>query len=141
LDFHHLTLYLREKFSEDILSRVVEDKIRKMDSEIVFWAGLRSTFDVDVLGKFTNKSLVFLDVKAKERYQRLRNRDENNGDRIKTWNEFTIDGTRSTEKMIRSFEELSDIVISNNDYDLENAKKVFLDFVKGKRSSILKRNN
>ena len=109
-----LSTALRTGFGEDILAKVIAFDASKLDSDIVIIDGVRRMADIKYLKELPNFYLVKIIADAKVRYERVRSRNENAGDKDKTFEQFLADEQNETEKEIPVVMDFAKIAIDNN---------------------------
>ena len=109
-----LSTSLRANFGEDLLAKVIAMDASKLDSEIVVIDGVRRMADMKYLKELPNFYLIKVEVDAKIRYQRMVARNENAGDKDKTFEQFIADQNNETEKEIPTVMDFAKISIDNN---------------------------
>lgn len=105
---------LRENFGEDTLARVMKHDVENDPHELVCVDGIRRLADIAELRKLPGFVLIYVDAAPEIRYKRIIGRSENAGDTTKTFEEFSIDEQRSTEKSIDEVAAQADIIVPNN---------------------------
>jgi len=120
----NLSTSLRTNFGEDILSRHIADNIIKSKKNIIAVDGIRRMADIKHLKKFKNFYLVKIIAPSKIRYKRLITRNENKGDRKKTYSEFLADQKREADAEIPAVMKTADYEIVNNKGSAELFKQI-----------------
>ncbi len=105
---------LREHFSQDIMSRVIAEDVKKDTGDLVVVDGVRRPSDITYLEKDPSFRLVFIDAEPKTRWQRLVKRNENPGDDTKTFETFTIEDNAESEQEIANLGAQAHYTIDNN---------------------------
>ena len=105
---------LRATFGEDLLAKVIAFDASKLDSEIVVIDGARRMADVKYLKELSNFYLIKIEVDAKIRFERMKARNENVGDKEKTFEQFMADENYETEKSIPELMNFAKISLDNN---------------------------
>lgn len=108
-----LSTILRGGFGEDLLAKVISNDASKLDSEIVIVDGVRRMADIKYLMELPNFYLIKVDADPKIRYERLKTRNENVGDKDKTFEQFMADHNNEADKEIP-------VVMANAKISLEN---------------------
>ena len=109
-----LSTVLRENFGQDLLAKVIASDASKLDSEIIVIDGVRRIADIKYLKELPNFYLIKVEVDAKIRYKRMKARNENAGDKNKTFEQFIADQNNETEKDIPTVMDFAKISIDNN---------------------------
>ena len=109
-----MSTVLRGGFGEDLLAKVIAVDASKLDSEIVVIDGVRRMADIKYLKELQNFFLIKVEADAKIRFERVKSRNENTGDKEKTFEQFTAEENYETEKSIPEVMSFSKISINNN---------------------------
>lgn len=109
-----MSTILRSGFGEDILAKVIAVDASKLDSEIVIIDGVRRMADIKYLKELSNFYLIRVDADVKVRFERMKARNENEGDAGKTFEQFMADENYETEKSIPEVMNFAKISINNN---------------------------
>ena len=109
-----ISTILRASFGEDLLAKVIAVDASKLDSEIVIVDGVRRIADIKYLKDLPNFYLVKIEADSKIRYERMKNRNENVGDKDKTFAQFMVDQNNEADKEIP-------IVMSNAKFSIDNS--------------------
>lgn len=109
-----LSTILRAGFGEDILAKVIAFDASKLDSDIVLIDGVRRMADIKYLKELPNFYLIKVEADPKIRYERMKLRNENAGDKDKTFEQFLADENYETEKSIPEVMDFAKIAINNN---------------------------
>lgn len=110
----NISTLLRERFGEDLFAKVMAADVEKAPANLVVVDGARRLADIEHLKKLAGFKLVSIEVEAKIRYERLRQRGENPDDQNKTWEQFLADHELETEKSIPALMAMADVVVNNN---------------------------
>lgn len=86
-----VSVALRNEFGQNILSKVIAEDIKKADNDIIVLDGIRRISDIEYLKDLPGFILVKIDADPKIRYERMVRRNENAGDREKTFEQFMKD--------------------------------------------------
>jgi dephospho-CoA kinase len=105
---------LRQYFGQDLLSKVIAEKVKREKTNLVTLPNVRLASDLDYLKKEPGFMLVFLDTTAKIRFERLKKRSQNEDDKTKTWTQFQKDSQLSTETQIRKLAKNCQLKLDNN---------------------------
>jgi dephospho-CoA kinase len=109
-----LSTTLRSTFGEDLLAKVISDDASKLDSEIVVIDGVRRMADIKYLKELPTFYLIKVDAGEKIRFERMKSRNENIGDKEKTFEHFLSDQNSEAEKEIPEVMDFAEIAIINN---------------------------
>ena len=113
-NLQRLSYVLRNEFGEDIFAKVITQKAKSSKNEIVVVDGIRRHDDVEYLRKLPNFYLINITANEKIRYQRVINRKENEGDNLKTFEEFLKDHEQNTELFIKEVAKEANFKIDNS---------------------------
>jgi len=113
-NFQIISPLLRETFGQDLMAKVIAKDVEGADSKLIAIDGMRRPADIEYLKKITGFRMVAIDVDAKVRYQRLKARAENPGDKEKTWEQFQAEHQAETEIYIPELMKQADVTIDNN---------------------------
>ncbi len=109
-----LSTILRGGFGEDILAKVISFDASKLDSDIVIVDGVRRMADIKYLKDLSNFYLIIVDADPQIRYERMKIRNENVGDKDKTFEQFMADHNNEADKDIPFVMSQAKISIENN---------------------------
>lgn len=106
---------LRADFGQDLLSRVIADKVKNTKVKIITLPNVRLESDIVYLKKEPCFVLVRVDCEAKTRFERLKKRaNQYTDDKTKTWPQFLADSKLYTEKHIRALGKRAKYSLDNN---------------------------
>ncbi len=108
-----LSTILRNGFGEDILAKAISIEASKLDSDVVIVDGVRRMADIKYLKELPNFYLINIDADPKVRYERMKTRNENAGDKDKTFEQFMIDQNNEADKEIPIVMAMAKITIKN----------------------------
>jgi dephospho-CoA kinase len=108
-----LSLSLRTSFGANLLAQVINQDIINSKQNLIIVDGLRRLDDIAILKNLPNFYLIAIDAQQKIRYQRVIGREENIGDKDKTWKQFLEDEQKEAELEIPT-------VIAQAKYKLDN---------------------
>ncbi len=109
-----ISTVLREAFGENLLAKTIASDASKLDSKIVVIDGVRRFTDLENLNQLPNFILVKVDADPKIRYERMKIRNENEGDDQKTYEEFLADHEKEADRQIHD-------VMKSAKYEIENS--------------------
>lgn len=109
-----LSTILRERFGQDLLAKIIVKDVQEDPQEVVLVDGVRRVADIKYLKELDGFYLINVQAKEKIRYERIKSRAENPGDKDKTWEEFQKDAQAETEVSIREVAKLANYTIKNN---------------------------
>ena len=105
---------LRANFGEDLLAKAIAVDASKLDANVVVIDGVRRFTDIEYLKDLPNFILIKIDADPKVRYERMKNRNENEGDAEKTFERFLEDHNAEADKQIGD-------VMKNAKYSIDNS--------------------
>ena len=91
---------LRGAFGEDVLARAIYEDIKNAKEKLIVLDGARRPSDLSFFGEHARFFLISVESDEKLRYERMKVRNENAGDAVKTFEEFISDQTKETEREI-----------------------------------------
>ncbi|PIP17337.1 MAG: hypothetical protein COX44_00405 [Candidatus Portnoybacteria bacterium CG23_combo_of_CG06-09_8_20_14_all_37_13] len=109
-----LSTLLRQNFGEDIMSKTILHDVQNAKSKFIITEGIRRPSDTLYLKELSNFYLIAINTKMRLRYERLIKRNENIGDKNKTWQEFRKESKQEAEQKIRKITKQADFIIDNN---------------------------
>jgi dephospho-CoA kinase len=114
----NLSLDLRNRFGEDILAKVIKEDSKQDDCDYIIIDGVRRVKDIKYFLTLSEFKLISIDADIKIRYERMVERNENEGDDKKTFSEFEAECSKEAEKEIPEVMKIADYTINNNkDFD------------------------
>jgi len=124
-----LSSYLREHFSQDILSTTIAHDVEKDENEIVIVDGVRRLSDIEHLRNLPGFHLIGFEADQKTRWQRMTKRGQNPDDNQKTFEQFQEDERAEAEQQIAEVAATAEFTI-NNDGSIDEANKQIEDILK-----------
>lgn len=109
-----LSTVLRSNFGEDLLAKVIASDASEFDSSVVVIDGVRRMSDIKYLNNLSNFYLVKIDADPKKRFERLILRNENSGDKNKTFEQFVEDHNNEADREIPAVMLSAKISLENN---------------------------
>lgn len=109
-----ISTILRAGFGEDLLAKVIAADASKLKSEIVVMDGIRRMADIKYLKDLPNFYLIKIEADTQTRFERVKSRNENTGDKDKTFEQFVFEQNYETEKTIPEVMDFAKISIDNN---------------------------
>ena len=117
-----LSTDLRKRFGNDVLAKTIaQDAINSSEKTIVI-DGVRRLDDIKYLLPLNNFKLVSVDADAHLRYERLKLRNENEGDENKTLEQFMLEEKKEAEQEIPKVMAAAHFQLDNNQ-DLSSLHK------------------
>ncbi len=109
-----LSSTLREVYGEDILAKSIKREVEDLKANMIIVDGVRRQADIKYLKELKNFYLIAIEANSKIRYERLKKRAENPGDKQKTYQDFLNDHQKEADREITSVMKKADYVIDNN---------------------------
>lgn len=106
-----LSTFLRQTYSENIMSKTLLKDIEKTDAPLVVIEGIRRPSDITEMKELV---LVAIDTDSRNRFERLHGRGEKPDDATKTWEEFQKESGHESEQKIKKLMHQSIYTINNN---------------------------
>ena len=110
----NISTWARETFGNDLLARAVANKAKTTPANLIIIDGARRLDDLIYLKENKNFHLVAIEAKPETRYERSLTRNENPGDKEKSYEAFLKDHERETEITIPETMASADFKIDNN---------------------------
>lgn len=105
---------LRANFGEDLLAKVIVNDARQIETDIVVIDGVRRFADIKFLKELEHFYLVAIEAEPKLRYERMITRNENVGDKDKTYEQFLLDNEAEADREIPEVMKQASFKIDNN---------------------------
>jgi dephospho-CoA kinase len=105
---------LRANFGEDLLAKGIANDASKLDANVVVIDGVRRLTDIEHLVELQNFFLIKIEAGDKLRYERMIKRNENPGDREKTFEQFKKDHETEADSQVPSVMKTAKYSIDNN---------------------------
>lgn len=99
-NMQNISLDLRNRFGGEILAQVIAKDVQNSNKDVVIVDGIRRLDDIVSLKDLPNFHLISIDAKPEIRYERMKLRNENQGDAEKSYEEFMVDDNREAELQI-----------------------------------------
>lgn len=109
-----ISTVLRSNFGEDLLAKSIAVDASKLDADIVVIDGVRRMADIKYLKELPNFYLIKIEADVKIRYERLILRNENAGDRDKTFEQFLNDHKSEADSEVPVVMLAAQMSIDNN---------------------------
>lgn len=104
---------LRSAFGDDIFAKVMAKDVAASDSDLIITDGIRRPSDIVELAKLPYFHLIAIVADEKIRFERVKARNENEGDAEKTWEQFLKDAQAEPELRIRDIAAKAELTITN----------------------------
>ncbi|MCH7492235.1 AAA family ATPase [Patescibacteria group bacterium] len=105
---------MRAEYGNDILVRTLIKDLEKMNVSIAVFDGIRYDDEFNALKERDDFIMWAVDTDLELRFERIKKRGENAGDKELTMNQFKEQHTLPTEQMIPNLMEKADATINNN---------------------------
>ena len=105
---------LRQNFGEDLLALAISKDASSFNSDIVIVDGVRRLTDISHLTTLPHFFLIKIDADPKLRYERMKLRNENVGDNMKTFENFLKDQEAEADREIPMVMQTAKYSIDNN---------------------------
>jgi len=109
-----MSTVLRQSFGEDLLARNIAKDAEDIDADIVVLDGVRRLADIEHAKKLDNFYLIKIDASPELRYERMKSRNENEGDGKKTYDDFLKDHESEADRSVDDVMKEASISISND---------------------------
>lgn len=109
-----LSIKLREIFGNDLLNKIIINDLKQAKSELIIIDGIRRRDDIKGIINKDNFYLIYIDTNKKIRFNRLKERLENQDEREKTLKEFKKDLKKETEIYVEKLKKDAHFLIDNN---------------------------
>ncbi len=119
-----ISTVLRQNFGEDILAKVIHERVKKSPSKLVVVDGVRRMTDVKYLKKIKGFCLIYLEADMKKRFERIIKRKEKADDDQKGFRAFQKDHLAETELQIKKIKKKAKFILENNGTKREFFKKI-----------------
>src|SRR5665811_1741075 len=113
-NMQNISLDLRNRFGEDLFAKIIAKDVKEDETNIIVVHGARRLADIKHLQPLTEFKLISINADMKKRFQRVKGRNENEGDKEKTFEQFQADENRETELTIPKVMAVNDFSIDNN---------------------------
>jgi dephospho-CoA kinase len=113
-NFQKLSTVLRQNFSEDIMSQIIAEDVKKSDAQFIITEGVRRPTDVSYLKDAPGFHLIAITADEATRFERVKSRHEKSDDANKTWEQFKHESTQESEQKIREIADQAEVKIDNN---------------------------
>lgn len=131
-----LSKILREHFGGESIGRILQERAKAADAEIIILDGVRRSQDVAMLRGLPNSYLVAIKAPMESRFEWLRKRNDRPGDAEKTWEEFMAENEAESESKIDEIIKEADIMIDNSG-TIDDLRKQARDFLQKKIGLVL----
>lgn len=109
-----LSQALREYFGEEILAKVITNRIGSSTANIKITEGIRRPEDIKFIKNNSSFILVAIEAERRTRFKRIRNRSEKIDDSSKSFEEFIEDEKNPSDRIISEMMKKADRTINNN---------------------------
>lgn len=105
---------LRENFGQDVLSGVIAKDVDNDEKELVVVDGIRRPTDITYLQNIPGFHLVYITAEPKTRWERMIIRQENPGEKDKTFEQFLIDEQAEADRLIKDLGDKAEKKVNND---------------------------
>ena len=108
--------FLRKNFGENILSKVLHEDIKKDKNKLIIFDAVRRIPELNYFKKISDYTFILISIYSdpQTRYKRCIERNENQGDNKKTFEQFILDQKSVSDYEVPEVMEQSDFKINNN---------------------------
>lgn len=99
-NLQRVSTVLRQTFGEDLLSRAIVKDAQNIEADVVVIDGVRRMADIKYLQEMDNFFLLAINADPQVRFERLRGRNENEGDDSKTYEQFLADHEAEADREV-----------------------------------------
>lgn len=110
----NISTWARETFGNDLLAKAIAKKALEANNNLIIIDGARRLDDLKYLRENKKFYLIAIEAETKIRYERSLTRNENPGDKEKSYETFLEDHKRETEITIPETMASADFKIDNN---------------------------
>jgi len=121
-NIQNISAAIRQFFGDDIMAKVITEDVKNIKNNIVVVDGVRRTSDITYLRNLKGFKLIRVVANQKIRYDRLTARNENPGDKNKSYAQFLKDHENKSDADVPKVMTKADLEI-NNDGDLVDLHK------------------
>lgn len=109
-----LSQILRENFGQDLLSKILVDRVNKASAKIICVEGIRRPKDLEYLRAIPNFFLISIETNEKIRYERLITRGQNIDENAMTFADFLQKQSAETESLISEVAREAHFIVNND---------------------------
>ncbi len=109
-----LSTFLRGRYGQDIMSKVIAKDVQNDKNEIVAVEGIRRPTDITYLQELDGFHLIYITADPKIRWQRMVLRKENADDADKTFEQFLKDEQAEADMLIKDLGSQAEFTLTNN---------------------------
>lgn len=109
-----LSTDLRKRFGNDVLAKAIAQDATNSSEKIIVIDGVRRLDDIKYLLPLNNFKLISVDADINLRYERLKLRNENEGDKDKTLEQFMLEEQKEAEQEIPKVMARAHFQLDNN---------------------------
>lgn len=114
----NMSVTLRQGFGQNILAKAMSRQIENSTADVVVVDGIRRLEDIEDLKSNPKFHFIEIVVDPKQRFERLKKRNQKPGEAEMTWEGFLAVGQMETELTIAKVAEQADIKL-NNEGDMQ----------------------
>lgn len=109
-----LSTLLRERFGQDIMSKVIAKDVLEDEGQLVVVDGIRRPTDISYLKEIPGFHLIYITADPQIRYERMKLRNENPGDAEKSFEQFSADEQSEADRLIKELGTQAEHTIHND---------------------------
>lgn len=119
-----LSTILRQRFGQDLLTKIIFEKVKEDKNDFIVVEGIRLAEDVEYLKRLPEFTFIFIEAAPKMRYDWILKRNENKGDTEKTYEQFLQDQKDEADAQITDLKAKAQYTIENGGTVEELQQKV-----------------
>ncbi len=109
-----LALCLREVFGEAVIAETLVKSVESSKRGVFIVDGLRKYEEITVLKRLPNFKLIYIESSLQKRFARLQGRDEKQGEKILTLEQFAKSHEHESDKDVPKLKQYANFVIDND---------------------------
>lgn len=109
-----LSTILRQRFGQDLLTKIIFEKVREDANDFIVVEGIRLADDVSYLERLPEFKFIYIEANPETRYERILKRKENTGDSEKTFEQFLQDQQDEADIQIQGLKRKAQYTLENN---------------------------
>jgi len=113
-NMQRISTVLRQNFSEDLMAKVITEDVKNDKGEVIIIDGIRRMADIKFLSEISEFKFVYIDVNLEKRYERMKLRNEKQGDDEKSLEDFKKENEQESELQIKDLKDKADFVVDND---------------------------
>ncbi|MFA6072172.1 MAG: hypothetical protein WC810_26705 [Janthinobacterium sp.] len=113
-NLQHLAVVLKQGFGDGTLTKAVEERIKKIQADLIILEGIRWDSDYEMLRRLPDNKLIYVQADPEVRYVRIKQRKEKVGEAETTFEQFQKEDQAENEIYIEQIGAKADFTIDNN---------------------------